>query len=214
MADYNSDEERFTAIADFFKRNRNSILFTLAAIVLIAVSSISVNAYKTNQNNQAADLYDAWFTGMALETVDPEKATSDFNALQSNFPKTGYASLARLIKASQLAREGDIINSLDEFRELLKVTSGLFGNDVLNSLARINIARIEISKENFLPALEALESFNSDGEHAMVHEIKGDALSGLNKTQLALDQYNLALQNMKDESQKSLLKIKINQLTQ
>ena len=81
-------------------------------------------------------------------------------------------------------------------------------------MARINIARIEISNENFLPALEALGSFNSDGEHAMVHEIKGDALSGLNKTQLALDQYNLALQNMKDESQKSLLKIKINQLTQ
>ena len=214
MADYNSDEERFTAIADFFKRNRNSILFTLAAIVLIAVSSISVNAYKTNQNNQAADLYDAWFAGMGKETVDLDKTMLDYNALQNGFPKTGYASLARLIKASQLAREGDIINSLDEFRELLKVTSGLFGNDVLNSLARINIARIEISKENFLPALEALESFNSDGEHAMVHEIKGDALSGLNKTQLALDQYNLALQNMKDESQKSLLKIKINQLTQ
>ena len=214
MADYNSDEERFTAIADFFKRNRNSILFTLAAIVLIAVSSISVNAYKTNQNNQAADLYDAWFAGMGKETVDLDKTMLDYNALQNGFPKTGYASLARLIKASQLAREGDIINSLDEFRELLKVTSGLFGNDVLNSLARINIARIEISNENFLPALEALESFNSDGEHAMVHEIKGDALSGLNKTQLALDQYNLALQNMKDESQKSLLKIKINQLTQ
>jgi len=214
MADYNSDEERFTAIADFFKRNRNSILFTLAAIVLIAVSSISVNAYKTNQNNQAADLYDAWFAGMGKETVDLDKTMLDYNALQNDFPKTGYASLARLIKASQLAREGDISNSLDEFRELLKVTSGLFGNDVLNSLARINIARIEISNENFLPALEALGSFNSDGEHAMVHEIKGDALSGLNKTQLALDQYNLALQNMKDESQKSLLKIKINQLTQ
>jgi hypothetical protein len=26
--------------------------------------------------------------------------------------------------------------------------SGLFGNDVLNSLARINIARIELSNEN------------------------------------------------------------------
>ena len=44
----------------------------------------------------------------------------------------------------------------------------------------------------------------------MVYEIKGDALSGLGNTKLALDQYNLALQNMADESQKSLLNIKIN----
>jgi len=48
----------------------------------------------------------------------------------------------------------------------------------------------------------------------MVFEIKGDALIGLKKEELALAQYNLALANMQDESQKSLLKIKINQLAQ
>ncbi|MDA9974196.1 tetratricopeptide repeat protein, partial [Gammaproteobacteria bacterium] len=77
-----------------------------------------------------------------------------------------------------------------------------------------NIARIEISNQNFASALEALESFNSESEHSMVYEIRGDALSGLGKTKLALDQYNFALQNMTDESQKSLLNIKINQLAQ
>jgi len=214
MADYNSDEERFTAIADFLKRNKNIILTTLAAIILIAVTSISINAYQANQNDQAAELYDAWFAGMAEESVDVKKTSSDYNALQNNFSKTGYGGLARLIQSSQFAREGEMDNSLLEFQELLKATSGLFGNDVLNSLARINIARIEVSNKNFSSALEALESFRSEGEHSMVYEIKGDALSGLGNTKLALDQYNLALQNMADESQKSLLNIKINQLSQ
>ena len=214
MADYNSDEERFTAIADFLKRNKNTILVTLAAIALIAVTSLSINAYQAKQNYQAAELYDMWFAGMAEENVNLEKTSSTYNQLQNNFSKTGYAGLARLIKASQLARDGEMNDSLIEFQELLNTTSGLFGNDVLNSLARVNIARIEISNQNFASALEALESFNSESEHSMVYEIRGDALSGLGKTKLALDQYNFALQNMTDESQKSLLNIKINQLAQ
>ncbi len=214
MADYNSDEERFTAIADFLKRNKNTILVTLAAIALIAVTSLSINAYQAKQNDQAAELYDMWFAGMAEENVNLEKTSSTYNQLQNNFSKTGYAGLARLIKASQFARDGEMNDSLIEFQELLNTTSGLFGNDVLNSLARVNIARIEISNQNFASALEALESFNSESEHSMVYEIRGDALSGLGKTKLALDQYNFALQNMTDESQKSLLNIKINQLAQ
>ncbi|MDC1300385.1 tetratricopeptide repeat protein [Gammaproteobacteria bacterium] len=214
MADYNSDEERFTAIADFLKRNKNTILVTLAAIALIAVTSLSINAYQAKQNDQAAELYDMWFAGMSEENVNLEKTSSTYNQLQNNFSKTGYAGLARLIKASQLARDGEMNDSLIEFQELLNTTSGLFGNDVLNSLARVNIARIEISNQNFASALEALESFNSESEHSMVYEIRGDALSGLGKTKLALDQYNFALQNMTDESQKSLLNIKINQLAQ
>jgi predicted negative regulator of RcsB-dependent stress response len=48
----------------------------------------------------------------------------------------------------------------------------------------------------------------------MVYEVKADALAGLNKNELALAQYNLAMTNIQDESQKSLLKIKINKLTQ
>ena len=118
MADYNSDEERFTAIADFLKRNKNTILVTLAAIALIAVTSLSINAYQAKQNYQAAELYDMWFAGMAEENVNLEKTSSTYNQLQNNFSKTGYAGLARLIKASQLARDGEMNDSLIEFQTL------------------------------------------------------------------------------------------------
>ena len=117
-------------------------------------------------------------------------------------------------KGSQEAREGNLEAGLEEFNELLDATSGLFGNDVLNVIARMNIARIELSNDNFLNALEVLEPLNSSSEHPMVYEVKADALAGLNKNELALVQYNLAIKNIQDESQKSLLKIKINKLTQ
>ena len=214
MAEYNSDEERLTAIIDFLKRNQRTILLTFGAVFFTAITSVSVNSYYASQNAQAAELYDAWFIDTLEETNDLEKKASTFNALQENFPKTGYAGLARLIKGSQEAREGNLEAGLEEFNELLDATSGLFGNDVLNVIARMNIARIELSNDNFLNALKVLEPLNSSSEHPMVYEVKADALAGLNKNELALVQYNLAITNIQDESQKSLLKIKINKLTQ
>ena len=64
----------------------------------------------------------------------------------------------------------------------------------------MNIARIELSNNNFLNALEALEPLNSSFEHPMVYEVKADALAGLNKNELALTQYNLAITNIQDLS--------------
>jgi predicted negative regulator of RcsB-dependent stress response len=102
--------------------------------------------------------------------------------------------------------------ALIDFKELLDVSSGFFGNDMLNSITKINIARIELSKENYSNALEVLQSFNSSAEHPIVYEVKGDALAGLEKNKLAIDQYSLALENSQNESQKSLLKMKINKI--
>ena len=214
MAEYNSDEERLTAIMDFLKRNQRTILLIFSAVFFTAITSVSVNSYYTSQNAQAAELYDVWFLATSEETNDLEEKTSTFNALQANFPKTGYAVLARLIKGSQEAREGNLEAGLEEFNELLDATSGLFGNDVLNVIARMNIARIELNNNNFSNALEVLEPLNSSSEHPLVYEVKADALAGLNKNELALAQYNLEMINIQDESQKSLLKIKINKLTQ
>ena len=111
-----------------------------------------------------------------------------------------------------MAQKGQLDAALEEFNELLKVSSGFFGNEMLNSIAKINIARIELSQNNFSNALEALESFNSNTEHPLVYEVKGDALIGLDKSSLALDQYALALKNTQNESEQSILKMKINKL--
>jgi predicted negative regulator of RcsB-dependent stress response len=198
MAEYNSDEERLTAIMDFLKRNLRIILLTFGAVFFTAITSFSVSSYYANQNAQAADLYDTWFSAALEESINLEEKASTFTTLQENFSKTGYAGLARLIKGSQLAREGNLEASLQEFNELLDATTGLFGNDILNVIARINIARIELSNDNFSSVLEVLEPLNSSSEHPMVYEIKADALLGLNKNELALAQYNLAITNMND----------------
>ena len=214
MAEFNSDEERFAAIVNFFKDNKNFLLIGFALISIVLITSISYQSFTSNQNARAAEIYDAWFTGLAAESANSDETNINFNSLQEKYANTGYGQLARMIRGSSLAREGDLESALLEFQELSQISSGLFGNDLLNSIAQLNIARIELSKNNYSNALKALESFNSDSEHPLVYELKGDALLGLEKNNLALDQFSLAIENTIDESQKSLLKMKVNNITQ
>ena len=73
MADYNSDEERFTAIVDFLKRKQKSIMLTFSLVLFVAISSITFSTYRDNQNAQAAELYNVWFVGVAEEASDLKK---------------------------------------------------------------------------------------------------------------------------------------------
>ena len=214
MAEFNSDEERFAAIVNFFKDNKNFLLIGFALISIVLITSISYQSFTSNQNARAAEIYDAWFTGLAAESANSDETNTTYNSLQEKYANTGYGQLARMIRGSSLAREGDLESALLEFQELSQISSGLFGNNLLNSIAQLNIARIELSKNNYSNALKALESFNSDSEHSLVYELKGDALLGLKKNNLALDQFSLAIENTIDESQKSLLKMKVNNITQ
>jgi predicted negative regulator of RcsB-dependent stress response len=212
MAEYSSDEERFSAFVNFFKDYKNTLLIGFLFLASILVSSISYKSYITSKNIKAAEIYDAWFVNLSADSAGASDDKENFNKLQEQYPNTGYAQLARMIRGSSLAREGDLDAALIDFKELLDVSSGFFGNDMLNSIAKINIARIELSKKNYSNALKVLESFNSESEHPLVYEVKGDALAGLKKNDLALDQYSLALENSQNESQQSLLKMKINQI--
>ena len=212
MAEYTSDEERISAFINFFKDHKNTLLIGFLLLASVLISSISYKSYNTSQNTKAAEIYDAWFLNLSNESATASDDKENFNKLQERYPDTGYAQLARMIRGSSLAREGDLDAAITDFKELLDASSGLFGNDMLNSIAKINIARIELSKQNYSSALAVLESFSSESEHPLVYEVKGDALAGLEKNNLALDQYALALENLQNESQKSLLKMKINKI--
>ena len=213
MAEYSSDEERFSAFINFFKDHKNLLLIGFLLLTFILISSVSYKSYSSSQNLKAGEIYDAWFVGLANDSASTSDNKKNFDKLQEKYSNTGYAQLARMIRGSSFAREGDLDAALVDFQQLLDATSGFFGNDMLNSIAKINIARIELSKQNYSSALAVLESFNSESEHPLVYEVKGDALAGLKKNDLALDQYSLALKNSQNESQISLLQMKINKIT-
>ncbi|MBD63248.1 MAG: hypothetical protein CMD68_04115 [Gammaproteobacteria bacterium] len=212
MAEYTSDEERFSALINFFKDNKNTLLIGLVGALIIAISFFAYNSYDANQNAEASKLYDDWFSSLNTELSNEDDQFESFNNLQNQYSNTGHAMLARMVRASSYARKGDLEKALADYRILLDDTSGIFGNEMLNSIAKLNIARIELSKSNYSKALEVLESFDTNSEHTLIYEVKGDALVGLKKNELAIDQYTYALENARNDSQRSLIKMKINNI--
>ena len=103
MAEYDTDEERITAIMDFLKRNQRFILLTFGAVFFTAITSLSISSYYTNQNAQAAKLYDAWSIVESDEKIDLEDqdlkdllVTLSKNKIAVDNPN--YSTFKKLIK--------------------------------------------------------------------------------------------------------------------
>lgn len=207
MVTARSDEERVQSIINFFKDYKFYILFIILASAIFVGGYFFSKSIKSNQIKVAKVLYEDW----QVSSVQADREQL-FQNLTNNYPDTGYSHLALLKKGSDLAKENNLEKSMDIFYQLKENSDGFFGNSLINGLARTNIARISISLGRYEDALEVLEKYSND-EDAYTHELKGDALSGIGSTDLALQQYQNAFEKYTDNGLRSLVELKINSLS-
>ena len=206
MVTVRSDEERVQSIINFFKDYK----FYIFSVILITVLSFAgyffTNNLKLNQIQVAKSIYEDWQV-----TIDSQAGEQLFKDLTVNYSETGYSHLALLKKGADLAKENNLRESIDIFYQLKENSDGFFGNSLINGIARTNIARISIALGEYDDALAVLEKYSND-EDAYTHELKGDALSGAGNNDLALQQYQSAMDKYSDISLKRLVEFKINNL--
>ena len=206
MVTVRSDEERVQSIINFFKDYKLYIFSVIFLLVISSVGYFIADSVKSKQIQAAKEIYEDW-----QASLDQDGNEQLFQNLIENYPDTGYSHLALLKKGSDLAKLNDLESSLDIFYQLKENTDGFFGNSLLNGIARTNIARISIALGRFDDALNILEKYSND-EDAFTHELKGDALSGAGNNDLALLQYQSALEKYTDNGLKNLVELKINNL--
>ena len=206
MVTVRSEEERIQSIINFFKDYKFYILFIIFASAALVGGYFFSKSVKSNQIQAAKVLYEDW-----QETLVQEDRDQLFQNLIENYSDTGYSHLALLKKGSDLAKENYLEESIDIFYQLKENSDGFFGNSLMNGIARVNIARISIALGKFEDALAVLEKYSKD-EDAYTHELKGDALSGVGKDDLALQQYQSAFEKYTDNGLKNLVELKINNL--
>ena len=206
MVTVRSDEERVQSIINFFK-DYKFYIFSFIFVTAISIGGyLFSNNLKTNQIQAAKLIYENW--QMASTQEDSDKLFED---LTVNYSNTGYSYLALLKKGSDLARDDNLEASLEIFYQLKENSDGFFGNSLINGIARTNIARISIALGKFEDALSVLEKYSSD-EDAYTHELKGDALSGVGSNELAIQQYQSAIEKYTDNGLRNLVELKINNL--
>ena len=206
MVTVTSEEERVQSIINFFKDYKFHILSVILVIALSIGGYFFTTSFKSNQIQAAKVIYEDW-----LVASDLDYSEQLFQKLTINFSNTGYSHLALLKKGSDLAKEDNLEGSLKMFYQLKENSDGYFGNSLINGIARTNIARISIALGKFEDALVVLEKYSND-EDAYTHELKGDALTGVGSNELALQQYQSALEKYADTGLRNLVELKINNL--
>ena len=206
MVTVRSDEERVQSIINFFKDYKFYVLSVIFVSATLVCGYFISETIKSNQIQAAKVLYENW-----QQTQVPEDREKLFQNLTENYSDTGYSHLALLKRGSDLAKKNNLEESLDIFFQLKENSDGYFGNNLMNAIARTNIARILIATENFDGALAVLQKYSND-EDAYTHELKGDALSGAGKDDLALQQYQSAYEKYTDNGLRNLVELKINNL--
>ena len=167
MVTVRSDEERVQSIINFFKDYKFYVLSVIFVSATLVGGYFFSETIKSNQIQSAKVLYENW-----QQTQVPEDREKLFLNLTENYSDTGYSHLALLKRRSDLAKKNNLEESLDIFFQLKENSDGYFGNNLMNAIARTNIARILIATENFDGALAVLQKYSND-EDAYTHELKG-----------------------------------------
>ena len=211
MAEHSNDEERLLAIVDFFKHYRNLILSIVISISVIGIGAYGIKYTQDSKNNSAAVIYSKWMEAVSAEDTNAMDDSSLFDQLINDYRSTGFAQFAMIKKASALASNSQLDESKIYFEDLIDVSSGLFGNSLVNKISRVSLARILISESNYSEALSAIESLMA-GSDPLVNELAGDALAGQAKNSLAIEQYNLAKDLYDDDASKNIVIMKLNNI--
>ena len=203
MVEYKTDEERVQLILDYFNQYKLAII----SLLFLGIISVSGYFYFTNKNkkinSEAYSIYIQW---------NENKDGALFDRLQGDYINTGFAQLALITRATLLANEGNIDDSLRLLYLVKDNSDGFFGNKFLNFVSKINIARLELSKKNFEMALIMLESINTNEINPTVKILIGDALFGLQRYDLSKKAYLEAQKLSQINEEIAIIKSKLKQL--
>ena len=185
------------AIINFVNKYKSTITVLLIVFLTILLYLFFNSQLKTKKSEEASKLYYSWNINLLNENIT--KSDENFNALINNYPNTGYAQLALLKDSVQEYNSGNTEISLDQFTRLKNLTNGSSGNRLLNKIASINIARINIDLLNFDEAIKVLTSLPNASQDAYVNELIGDIYLKQGNTSQSRAQYLSAASMYADE---------------
>ena len=185
------------AIINFVNKYKSTITVLLIVFLTILLYLFFNSQLKTKKSEEASKLYYSWNINLLNENIT--KSDENFNDLINNYPNTGYAQLALLKDSVQEYNSGNTEISLDQFTRLKNLTNGSSGNRLLNKIASINIARINIDLLNFDEAIKVLTSLPNASQDAYVNELIGDIYLKQGNTSQSRAQYLSAASMYADE---------------
>ncbi|WP_027349716.1 YfgM family protein [Halotalea alkalilenta] len=191
--DLRDDDEQLDALKSWWKRHGTSLV---AGVLLAAAGIFGWNAWQSHQANQTAAASQAFDQLIALTSDfnvldDEQRAQVDQLAeqLSDDHGGTLYAELARLIQARVAVDANDPDTAMASLRQVIDGAK----HDYVKAVARLDLARVQVDRQQYEEALANLEGELPEGLLAQQANVRGDAFQGLGRLDEARDAYRTAL---------------------
>jgi len=209
MNDVYENDMKFLPFLKFLDKYKKVLVILVILIIFTLSFFVISNQLQKDANEKASLIYNDWNKEISLEAPSKQNLDAILNILLKEYPKTGYTQLALLNMANFDANLNNLEDSLKNFEKLIDLTDGFNGNKILNKISRVSSARILLSMERHDEAIEMIEAFSSSNTNGYIHELTGDILVKQEKNDLAKAQYEMAVNKYSDETSKSIISMKI-----
>jgi len=199
------DDERLEQIKEWWKEYRWTVIGGVS-LGLATVVGVNVwNAYTIGKAEAASDLYER----ITLDVVENrfDSATRLADQLIEEFPNTAYAGKTALIQA-RIQHE---LGNSEQVRKLLRWVIDNATEISSAHAARLQLARLMNAEKDYEGASSMLDIDDITGFESHYHELRGDALRGLQRFEEAYEQYERSLETLAPGSgYRALLNLKLN----
>ncbi|WP_110657704.1 YfgM family protein [Salinicola halimionae] len=200
MAELRTEEEQLDAIKEWWKSNGSALL---VGIVIAAAGVFGWQAWQRHQEGQSAEASNSYQQLIAIassDTLDDNARTQAFDLadnLQSDHGDTLYADLAGLLEAKIAVNADDT----DRARQALNDVIDDSDRPYMQGLARIDLARLQMTSDDPSKALETLEDAVPGTLEAQRQNVLGDAYLALERSDDARKAYQQAQSLAQDADQ-------------
>ena len=189
-----TEEQQLEEFKKWWKENGSSIITGIVLGLAILFGARAWFAWQERTAQQASAVYTVMLNDMQAGNV--QAATDNAGVLIADFSRTPYAALAAMLLA-KLRIEG---NDLDAARSQLQWVLDNGSSEDLQNIARLRLARVLVSQEDYDAALGLLAAVDAElGQDGVASELRGDIHSQRGELQHAVDAYQEALLLMKPE---------------
>jgi predicted negative regulator of RcsB-dependent stress response len=203
---YETEEEQLDAVKRWWKENGQSTIVGVVLGVAVILGWNYWQDYKKTQTGQASTLYSQLIQAVGADKKDSAEKLAE--RIQSEYPKTEYATYSGLLLAKLKVQQGDIPKAKGI---LQSIASG--SNKELSNIAKIRLVRLMLASGEYEQGLQLINDVDpatSSSFSGNYDELVGDLYVALDRFDQARSAYQKALEN---GYKSPLLQFKIDDLT-
>lgn len=184
---YSTEEQEIEAVKQWWKENGLPIVLGL---VIGLGGLFGWRGYQAHQEQQAvaaSDLYSAMLVQVRQQESDNAQGLAE--KIVAEYQDTKYAVFSSMILAKMAIEDADYAAA----KQHLQFAKDNAGDDELQALADLRLARVAYAEGNFEQTQKLLDSVKGDAYIASVAELKGDIFTQQGDLSKAREEYALAL---------------------